>query len=62
MGGVVEMINLDKKRKILLLYREGYNKSEILREVSASRKTVRKYICEYEKQSECLLNADQIEL
>ncbi len=48
------MINLNKKRKILLLYRQGYNKSEISREVSVARKTVRKYINEYEEKLEQL--------
>ncbi len=51
---MVEIINTNKKRKILLLYRQGYNKSEISREVSVARKTVRKYINEYEEKLEQL--------
>lgn len=46
------MINLNLKRQILLKYQNGYNKSEIAREVGTSRKTVRKYIKEYEEKSQ----------
>lgn len=42
------MITLNLKREILLKYQNGYSKSEIARQVGSCRKTVRKYINEYE--------------
>ena len=44
------MISLDKKRKILLMLQNDYNKTEIAKEVGVSRKTVRKYINEFEEK------------
>ena len=61
------MITLNQKRKILLMYQNGSNKTEIAREVNASRKTVRKYVTEYEEKIQELvnkskLNQDEIEV
>lgn len=44
------MVKLNKKRQILLKYNSGKNKSEISRELGISRKTIRKYIKEYEEK------------
>jgi len=41
---------LDKKRKILLMFQNDHNKTEIAKEVGVSRKTVRKYINEFEER------------
>ena len=50
------MLKLNKKRQILLKYQSGKNKSEISRELGVSRKTIRKYIIQYEEKSEKLSN------
>ena len=42
------MINLNKKRKILLNYTKGKSVSEIIKEVGGSRNTIVKYINEYD--------------
>ncbi|MBN4062949.1 helix-turn-helix domain-containing protein, partial [Alkaliphilus sp. AH-315-G20] len=52
------MIILNKKRKVLLMYEKGHNKTEIAKEVTITRKTVRKYINEYEKKLDELAKAD----
>ncbi|MTI65884.1 MAG: IS21 family transposase [Firmicutes bacterium] len=53
------MINLDKKRKILLMHYNEYNISQISREVGSARKTVRRYIAEYEAKLEELSKAEK---
>ncbi|MGV8148216.1 MAG: IS21 family transposase [Alkaliphilus sp.] len=52
------MIILNKKRKVLLMYEKGHNKTEIAKEVTITRKTVRKYINEYEKKLDELAKTD----
>ena len=44
------MVKLNEKRQILLKYNAGKNKSEISRELGISRKTIRKYIKNYEEK------------
>jgi transposase len=61
------MVKLNKKRRILLMYQNGDSKAEIAREVNSSRKTVRKYINEYEDKVQKLvgdknLNQDDLEI
>jgi len=54
------MITLNQKRKILLMYQNGCNKTEIAREVNSSRKTVRKYVNEYEEKVQELVNNNKL--
>ncbi|MBB6447846.1 transposase [Bacillus benzoevorans] len=45
------MIELSKKQNVLLMHlREGKSQREIARETGVDRKTVRKYIKEYERK------------
>ena len=51
MGEFGEMIELKKKQEVLLMYfREGKSQREIARVIGIDRKTIRKYIKEYEKK------------
>ncbi|WP_205101265.1 IS21 family transposase, partial [Marinitoga litoralis] len=53
------MIGLDQKREIILMYfREGKSQRKISREIGINRKTVSKYIKEYETAMEELNNKD----
>jgi transposase len=54
------MINLMQKQEIILShFREGKSQWEIHRQTGIARKTIRKYIKEYEQKKQNLLNSDQ---
>lgn len=54
------MINLMQKQEIILShFREGKSQWEIHRQTGIARKTIRKYIKEYEQKKQDLLNSDQ---
>ncbi|MGO1712323.1 MAG: helix-turn-helix domain-containing protein, partial [Senegalia sp. (in: firmicutes)] len=54
------MINLMNKQEIILShFREGKSQWDIHRETGISRKTIRKYIKEYEKKKRELLKSDE---
>ena len=55
----MEMITMNKKRKILLHYQNGNNISQIAREEGVARKTVRKYVKEYEENMKKLVSSDE---
>jgi len=53
------MINLIQKQEIILShFREGNSQWEIHRQTGIDRKTIRKYIKEYESKKQILLNSD----
>lgn len=53
------MIGLEQKQKIILAYfHEGASQREIARRTGVDRKTIRKYIVEYEQQREELIQTD----
>lgn len=55
----MRLINLNKKRKILLSYTNGKSISEIVSEVGHSRNTIIKYINEYENSVRKLIVANE---
>jgi hypothetical protein len=54
----MEMITLNTKQQIILLWHQGHSKSEIAQRVNRNRDTVRKYITEYEKKKGLLHMCD----
>lgn len=60
MGGSGEMITLLEKQQIIIShYHDGKSQRRIEKETGISRKTIRKYIKQYEKAKEDLLTSDE---
>lgn len=58
---VRKVLNLMDKNKIISLYLQGYNKSEIERQTGKTRPTIRKYISEYEEYVQAIEQAATLE-